>query len=190
MTYHASVSQGRVIRYGLAPCWLGHALIAQSDRGICWLALGDDPLLLEEAFRTAFAKASPTLRVANGAGECSRMFDRVVEILENPLESVDVPLDLRGTPFQRMVWDALRRIPPGGTLSYADLAQQVGQPRAVRAVARACGANPVAVLVPCHRVVGSDGSMTGYRWGIEAKRRLLQRESEALVGRASVRWVA
>lgn len=143
-------------------------LIAASAKGICALLLGDDEASTLEEFSTRFPdlpydlaeKPTPTIRAALAAIDGGRT----------------PPLDLKGTPFQLMVWDALRAIPRGKVLSYAELARAIGRPKSFRAVAQACGANPVAILVPCHRIVASDGSLGGYRWGTERKRRLLEAE--------------
>src|SRR5690606_14894223 len=112
----------------------------------------------------------------DGDAESAALLAGVVAAVESPSRRVQMPLDPRGTPFQRLVWGELRRIPAGETASYAEVARRIGRPRSARAVARACGANPLAVVVPCHRVVGSDGALSGYRWGVERKRALLARE--------------
>lgn len=160
------------IEYVTAPCALGTVLVARTPRGICAVMLGDDPATLIEGLTTRFAKAT---LVASGAAFDETLAD-VVALVDEPARVFNLPLDLHGTIFQQRVWQALRDIKPGTTVSYSDLAARIGAPASVRAVARACGANPAAVVVPCHRVVGKDGALTGYRWGVERKRALLDRE--------------
>lgn len=168
---------GNTIRFAIAQCTLGALLVAASDKGICSILLGDDPEALVRDLQDRFARA----RLVGADPAFERWVAQVVGFVEAPRLGLDLPLDLRGTAFQRRVWDALRRIPAGQTVSYAALARQLGQPRAVRAVAQACAANPVAVAVPCHRVVRTDGSLSGYRWGVERKRLLLAREQDGIV---------
>jgi AraC family transcriptional regulator of adaptative response/methylated-DNA-[protein]-cysteine methyltransferase len=144
------------IRYAIGVCTLGAILVACSDRGVCAITLGDDPTVL---------------------ADFEQVVAQVVRLVEQPAQGITLPLDVRGTAFQHRVWQALRELPVGLTLSYADLAERIGAPKAVRAVAQACAANPVAVAIPCHRVVRGDGGLAGYRWGIERKRALLQREA-------------
>lgn len=164
------------IRFATAESSLGCVLIAQSHRGICAILLGDDRKTLVEELRSRFPAA-----VAAGADCGDRELDsviaRVVGLVEAPARDQNLALDLRGTAFQRRVWQALRSIPPGTTVSYADVAARIGAPRALRAVAQACAANTLAVAIPCHRVVRRDGSLSGYRWGDERKRTLLAREA-------------
>lgn len=162
------------IRYGVAPCALGTVLVAASEVGICWVALGDDVQDLVRAVRARFADARHT----QDDPQFARWVAAVVEAVEHPSSRIDVPLDIRGTAFQQRVWQALREIAPGSTLSYAQLAARIGEPRSARAVAGACAANVLAVLVPCHRVVRGDGSAAGYRWGVERKRALLRGERD------------
>lgn len=164
--------RGSTIRFAVAQCSLGALLVAASDVGLCAILLGDDPETLVRDLQDRFTQAR---LIGADAGFESRVA-QVVGFVEAPGIGLDLPLDLRGTAFQRRVWEALRRIPVGETVSYATLAAQLGQPRAVRAVARACAANPLAVAVPCHRVVRTDGSLSGYRWGVARKRELLARE--------------
>lgn len=161
----------RFIRFEVATCSLGSVLVAVSALGICAILLGDDPVALIGDLRDRF----PGALIAAGV-ESESIMAEVVGLIEFPATEVNLPLDLQGTPFQRRVWDALRAIPPGATRTYTELASAIGQPGSVRAVASACGANPLAVAVPCHRVVRSDGSLAGYRWGVERKAALLQRE--------------
>jgi AraC family transcriptional regulator of adaptative response/methylated-DNA-[protein]-cysteine methyltransferase len=164
--------RGLTIRFAVAQCSLGSLLVAASDKGICAILLGDDPEALVRDLQDRFRNA----QLIGGDREFERWVAQVVGFIEAPGIGLDLPLDLRGTTFQRRVWQALRKIPPGKTISYAELAKRIGMPTATRAVARACGANPLAVAIPCHRVVRTDGSLSGYRWGIERKRELLARE--------------
>jgi AraC family transcriptional regulator of adaptative response/methylated-DNA-[protein]-cysteine methyltransferase len=165
--------RGSTIRFAVAQCSLGALLVAASDHGLCAVQMGDEPEALVRELQDRFARAE--LIGADTGFE--RWVAQVVGVVEAPGTGLDLPLDLRGTAFQRRVWAALRGIPAGETISYSQLAVRIGQPRAARAVAAACAANPVAVLVPCHRVVRTDGSVSGYRWGVERKRELLARES-------------
>ncbi len=137
--------------------------------------LGDDPSELETDVRARF-RTQKVIAAAGADSAASALRDRVIAHLGAPAGAIDVPLDLHGTPFQQQVWRELRRIPPGATTTYAAIAARIGRPEAVRAVASAIGANPVAVVVPCHRVLRSDGSLSGYRWGVERKRALLALE--------------
>ena len=162
------------IRFAVAQSALGAILVAQSDKGICAITLGDDPDELVRDLQDRFAKAN----LIGGDAGFENLVAGVVGFVEAPQIGLDLPLDLRGTAFQERVWQALRQIPPGQTASYADIARQIGAPKAVRAVARACGANKIAVAVPCHRVVRKDGALSGYRWGVERKQALLAREAQ------------
>jgi AraC family transcriptional regulator of adaptative response/methylated-DNA-[protein]-cysteine methyltransferase len=169
--------RGEAIRVTTAPCALGHVLVAATDKGVCSVELGDDPGRLLAGFDHRFANAS---RIEGDAGFRDQV-KQVVAYVDAPGSTrPDLPTDVRGTAFQHRVWDALRRIPAGETWTYGQVAQAIGAPKAVRAVGAACGANPIAVVTPCHRVVGaSRGSgrkLTGYRWGVERKRELLRRE--------------
>lgn len=163
------------IRFAVGQCSLGSILVARSQRGVCAILLGDDPEVLVRDLEDRF----PAAQLVGGDRGFERLVARVVGLVEAPALGLDLPLDLRGTAFQQRVWQALRRIPPGRTVSYAELARRVGAPGAARAVAGACAANPVAVAIPCHRVVRQDGSLSGYRWGIQRKRALLDREQAA-----------
>ncbi len=163
---------GADIRFAVAQSKLGAILVAESDRGICAISLGDDPGALVRELQDRFPKAC---LVGDDADFDARVA-RVVAMVERPAQSLDLPLDIRGTAFQQRVWQALRAIPAGETLSYAGLAERIGSPRAVRAVAGACAANTLAVAVPCHRIVRTDGALSGYRWGVERKRALLEAE--------------
>ncbi len=162
------------ITFAIGDCSLGSILVAATPVGVCAVLMGDDPDTLERDLRTRFPKA----RITSGDKPFSKLAARVIALVEQPDNTIDLPLDVRGTVFQHKVWQALRDVPAGTTISYAELAQRIGKPKAVRAVASACGANPVAVVIPCHRVVGRDGSLSGYRWGIDRKRRLLEREKK------------
>lgn len=161
------------IRFALGQCSLGAILVAASTRGVCAISIGDDADRLVRELQDRFARA----RLIGGDAEFEQWVARVVGLVEAPRIGLDLPLDIRGTAFQQRVWQALRAIPPGSTLSYTELAARIGLPKAVRAVASACAANVLAVAIPCHRVVRTDGSLSGYRWGVARKRALLDREA-------------
>ncbi len=163
-----------VIHYATGRSSLGTVLVGATARGICAILLGDDPEPLLDDLRARFPRAA--LRA--GASGFASLVEQVVAFVDAPgaSDSFPLPLDIRGTAFQRRVWEVLRAIPPGTTLSYRDVAARIGQPAAIRAVAGACAANALAVAVPCHRVVAADGATSGYRWGVQRKRRLLERE--------------
>jgi AraC family transcriptional regulator of adaptative response/methylated-DNA-[protein]-cysteine methyltransferase len=163
---------GETIRYVPGQSTLGQVMVASTPRGVCAVLLGDDAGALLADLRRRFPKASLTV---GGETERKRLAD-VIAAIETPGGNPHLPLDIRGTAFQEQVWQALRRIPPGSTATYAEIAAGLGRPSAARAVAQACAANPAAVVVPCHRVVRSDGDLSGYRWGIERKAELLKRE--------------
>ncbi len=162
------------IRFAIGQCSLGAILVAASTRGICAILIGDDPDALARDLQDRFTKAD----LIGGDAEFEQLVAKVVGFVEMPKRGLDLPLDVRGTVFQQRVWQALREIPAGQTVSYTDIAQRIGAPKAVRAVAGACAANPLAVAIPCHRVVRTDGSLSGYRWGIERKRALLELEAK------------
>ncbi len=162
------------IRFALGDCSLGSILVAASERGVCAIALGDEPEPLLRELEGQFPRAE----LIGGDRHFERLVARVVGLVERPERDDKLPLDIRGTAFQERVWRALRRIEPGSTLSYRQLAQRIGEPTTVRAVARACASNRLAVAIPCHRVVRTDGALSGYRWGVERKRRLLEREGK------------
>ena len=162
------------IRFAVGQCSLGAILVAQSERGVCAILLGDDPHQLVCDLQDKFRRAN----LIGADQDFERLIAQVVGFIETPALGLDLPLDVRGTAFQERVWQALRDIPVGSTASYAEIAQCIGAPKAVRAVAQACGANSLAVAIPCHRVVRSDGNLSGYRWGVERKRQLLERESQ------------
>lgn len=164
---------GEVIRYTLADTSLGRLVVASTERGVCLVAFGDSETELAEEVRRRFPRAS----VEPGGAAERAWVDAVVALVDDPASAPELPLDVRGTVFQRQVWAALTQIRAGETVTYGQLAAAIGRPSATRAVAQACGSNPVAVAVPCHRVIGADGSLTGYRWGVERKRELLGRES-------------
>lgn len=168
------------IFFAVGQASLGSVLVASTAAGVCAVLMGEEPQTLVRDLQDRFPKAE---LVGADAGYES-VVAQVLAAIDDPRRSADLPLDLRGTAFQYQVWQALRAIPAGETISYAELARRIGRPAAVRAVGTACGANPVAVLVPCHRVVRADGDLTGYRWGIDRKRRLLARE-QALSDAAS-----
>ncbi len=161
-----------LIRFAVGECSLGAILVAASERGVCAILLGDDPDTLVRDVQDRFPKAD----FIGGDANFEHLIAQVVGFVEMPKVGLDLPLDLRGTTFQMRVWQALRDIPPGETASYAEIAKRIGAPRSARAVAQACAANPLAVAIPCHRVVRRDGGLSGYRWGIERKRALLKRE--------------
>jgi len=163
------------IRFAVGQCSLGLILVARTDRGVCAILLGDDPDTLARELQDRFPRAT----LIDDDEELDELVARVVEFVEAPATGLDLPLDVRGTAFQRRVWQALREIPAGSTASYTDVAGRIGAPNSVRAVAQACAANPLAVAIPCHRVVRSDGGLSGYRWGVERKRALIQREGTA-----------
>jgi AraC family transcriptional regulator, regulatory protein of adaptative response / methylated-DNA-[protein]-cysteine methyltransferase len=160
------------VHFAIARTSLGAVLVAETIKGICAIDLGDDPETLIEEFQARF----PTAALVGDDAAFDRRVAQVVGLIETPQAGCDLPLDIRGTAFQRRVWEALRRIPSGDTLTYTALAASVGAPSAVRAVARACATNTLAVAIPCHRVVRLDGALAGYRWGIARKRALLDRE--------------
>ncbi|AMQ84183.1 MULTISPECIES: bifunctional DNA-binding transcriptional regulator/O6-methylguanine-DNA methyltransferase Ada [Pseudomonas] len=169
-----AAGQNNDIRFAVGQCSLGAILVAQSERGICAILLGDDPHQLVCDLQDQFRRAN----LIGADAEFEQLIARVVGFIETPAIGLDLPLDVRGTAFQERVWQALREIPVGSTASYADIALRIGSPKAVRAVAQACGANSLAVAIPCHRVVRSDGNLSGYRWGVERKRELLEREDK------------
>jgi AraC family transcriptional regulator, regulatory protein of adaptative response / methylated-DNA-[protein]-cysteine methyltransferase len=161
------------IRFAVAECSLGPLMVAASDRGVCAILLGDDPDALVKDLQDRFPQAT----LVGGDAGFEKLVAKVVGFVEAPRVGLDLPLDVRGTAFQQRVWQALREIPAGKTASYTDIAERIGSPKSVRAVAQACGANALAVAIPCHRVVRHDGALSGYRWGVERKRALLEREA-------------
>jgi AraC family transcriptional regulator of adaptative response/methylated-DNA-[protein]-cysteine methyltransferase len=164
---------GAVIRFAVGECSLGSILVAATERGVCSILLGDDPNVLAHDLQDRFPRA----RLIGGDRGFEQLVAKVVGFVEAPALGLDLPLDVRGTAFQQRVWQALREIPAGRTSTYTKIAERIGAPKAVRAVARACASNAIALAIPCHRVVRRDGALSGYRWGVERKRRLLQREA-------------
>lgn len=163
------------IRFAIGECSLGSILVAASERGVCAILMGDDPDELARDLQDRFPRANQV----GGDTEFEQFVAKVVGFVEAPGLGFDLPLDMRGTVFQQRVWQALREIPAGKTASYTEIAQRLGAPKSVRAVAQACAANALAVAIPCHRVVRKDGALSGYRWGVERKRALLEREAQA-----------
>ena len=163
------------IHFAVGECSLGSILVAQSAKGVCAIMLGDDPDSLVRDLQDRFPRAT----LVGGDAAFDDIVSKVVGFVERPALGLDLPLDVRGTAFQQRVWLALREIPVGSTASYTEIAARIGAPKGARAVAQACGANPLAVAIPCHRVVRTDGSLSGYRWGVERKRKLLKRERAA-----------
>jgi AraC family transcriptional regulator, regulatory protein of adaptative response / methylated-DNA-[protein]-cysteine methyltransferase len=161
------------IRFAVGECSLGAILVAKSERGVCAILLGDDPGSLVRDLQDRFPQAD----LVGGDEAFEKLVARVVGFVEAPRVGLDLPLDVRGTAFQQRVWQALREIPAGRTASYSEIAKRIGAPKSVRAVAQACGANSLAVAIPCHRVVRNDGGLSGYRWGVERKRALLAKEA-------------
>ncbi len=170
--YRDGGAQAR-IEFAIGQCALGAILVARSGRGLCAISLGDDPDPLLRELQDRFPRAE----LVGGDAAFERLVAQVVGFVEQPALGLDLPLDIRGTAFQQRVWEALRKVPAGGTVSYAEIAAAIGSPTSVRAVAQACAANTLAVAIPCHRVVRSDGALSGYRWGIARKRELLAREA-------------
>jgi len=164
---------GTAIRFAVGESSLGAILVAATEKGICAVSLGDDPQVLVHELQDHF----PDAHLIGGDPAFEDHVARVVGFVEAPGAGLDLPLDIRGTVFQQRVWQALRAIPPGATASYAEIAAKIGAPQSARAVARACAANMLAVAIPCHRVVRSDGALSGYRWGVARKRALLEREA-------------
>ncbi|MFP5393665.1 MAG: bifunctional DNA-binding transcriptional regulator/O6-methylguanine-DNA methyltransferase Ada [Gammaproteobacteria bacterium] len=165
---------GQTIRFAIGACSLGAILVAATRQGVCAILIGDDPDQLARDLQDRFPKAE----LRGGEAGFEELVARVVGLVEAPRLGADLPLDVRGTAFQQRVWAALRQIPPGRTVSYSELAERLGVPQGARAIAGACAANPVAVAIPCHRVVRTDGALSGYRWGVERKRVLLAREAD------------
>jgi AraC family transcriptional regulator of adaptative response/methylated-DNA-[protein]-cysteine methyltransferase len=164
---------GATIRFAVGECSLGAILVAATEKGICAIMLGDDPQALVRTFQDDF----PNAQLVGGDKDFERVVAAAVGFVEGSQTQFNLPLDVRGTAFQQRVWQALRDIPAGKTATYRDIAVRIGAPASVRAVAGACASNPIAVVIPCHRVVRTDGSLSGYRWGVERKRALLQREA-------------
>jgi AraC family transcriptional regulator, regulatory protein of adaptative response / methylated-DNA-[protein]-cysteine methyltransferase len=161
------------IRFAIGQCSLGAILVARTAKGICAILLGEDADSLVRELQDRFAQA----QLIGGDAEFEQWVAKVVGLVEQPAVGLDLPLDVRGTAFQMRVWQALMQIPSGSTASYTEIARRIGAPKSVRAVAQACAANPLAVAIPCHRVVRTDGALSGYRWGVARKRALLNREA-------------
>jgi len=171
-TSFRSGGEGEVIRFAVGECSLGPILVAATEKGVCAILLDDEPDALVRDLQDRFPRAE----LIGGDEQFEGLVAKVVGLVEAPALGLDLPLDVRGTAFQQRVWQALREIPAGTTVSYAQIAARIGSPKAVRAVAQACAANAIAVAIPCHRVVRNDGGLSGYRWGVERKRALLERE--------------
>ena len=165
--------EGEIIRTAFADCQFGRLLVGTTDKGVCFIGFAEPDDALMGDLRQRFPKA----RVVTDDAALAASVDAVLAFLREPRRALDLPLDLRGTAFQLRVWRTLCQIPAGETRTYAQLAAMVGNPKAIRAVARGCATNPVSLAVPCHRVVGSDGGLTGYRWGVPRKRALLEGEA-------------
>ncbi|HWB48689.1 MAG TPA: bifunctional DNA-binding transcriptional regulator/O6-methylguanine-DNA methyltransferase Ada [Stellaceae bacterium] len=173
--------RGETIRFTTVKTAIGWALVAATERGICMTALGDEKAPLEAELRRRF----PAALIWPADDKLRRWAERIVHFVTDPAEQPDLPLDIRGTAFQARVWRALQKVPPGKTATYTEIAAALGQPKAVRAVAAACAANKLALLVPCHRIVRRDGDLAGYRWGLERKQKLLATERAAMTADAA-----
>jgi AraC family transcriptional regulator of adaptative response/methylated-DNA-[protein]-cysteine methyltransferase len=160
------------IRFAVGECSLGSILVAATEKGVCAILLGRDPDALVRQLQDRFVKAE----LIGGDAEFEKLVAKVIGFVEQPRLGLELPLDVQGTAFQQRVWRALRDIGVGNTASYGDIAARIGQPKSTRAVARACAANMIAVAIPCHRVIRTDGGLSGYRWGVQRKRALLERE--------------
>lgn len=169
---YARGGAGVEISYTIAECPLGKLLVAATEKGICAVSLGDSEAELEQSLFNEFSKAE----ISRDDSGLKNYIEEILERLDGNNARLDLPTDVRATAFQRRVWQELKRIPRGETRSYKEIAAQIGQPKAVRAVARACATNPVAIITPCHRVVGANGTPVGYAWGIERKKKLLEKE--------------
>jgi AraC family transcriptional regulator of adaptative response/methylated-DNA-[protein]-cysteine methyltransferase len=163
------------IRFAIGECSLGSILVAATDKGVCAILMGSDPHLLIRQLQDRFAKAE----LIGGDASFEKLVAQVIGFVEQPRLGLDLPLDVRGTAFQQRVWKSLRRIGVGKTASYAEIAARIGRPTSIRAVAQACGANMIAVAIPCHRVIRTDGQLSGYRWGVQRKQALLEREQRS-----------
>lgn len=173
-SHYRAGGAGEAINHASGQCSLGAVLVAATGRGVCAILLGDDPAMLRADLRARFPRAT----LAEAGPDFAATLGQVIALVDDPADATApaLPLDIRGTAFQRRVWEVLRAIPPGQTLSYAGVANRLGTPSAVRAVAGACAANKLAVAIPCHRVVAKDGGLAGYRWGVARKRALQERE--------------
>jgi AraC family transcriptional regulator of adaptative response/methylated-DNA-[protein]-cysteine methyltransferase len=166
---------GETICFAISECFLGSVLVASSNHGICAILLGEDPLLLAGDLQARF----PGAEIIGGNRSFAKKVEQIIKFIEEPRTAFRLPLDIRGTAFQQKVWQALREIPLGRTASYTEIAHRLGKPHSVRAVAGACAANALAVVIPCHRVLRRDGALSGYRWGVDRKRALLSLEAKA-----------
>ena len=171
-TRFRSGGAGPLMYVAVGECWLGSVLVAATGKGVCAIMLGSAP----DALRRDLQDRFPRAKLVGGDRDFEELVASVIGLVEMPALGLDLPLDVRGTAFQQRVWRALRDIPAGSTASYTEIARRIGASTAVRAVAGACAANPIAVVIPCHRVVRSDGTLSGYRWGVTRKRALLERE--------------
>jgi len=160
------------IKYIIKDFTLDSVLVAQSEKGVCAILIANDSLTLLADLQDRFPKAS----IRQAEAQLEKLANKIVKFIENPKGTLDIPLDVRGTDFQKKVWEALQEIPAGKTASYTAIAHNLKIPNAVRAVAGACAANALAVVVPCHRIIRSDGALSGYRWGVERKKKLLEIE--------------
>jgi len=160
------------IRFAVSDCSLGSVLVGATDKGVSAILLGDRSETLVRELQGRFPEAT----LVSGDQNLRSLVAKVVAFVEAPTRPLGLPLDLRGTAFQQRVWQALRDIPAGSTVSYTEIAERIGAPKAVRGVAQACAANAIAIAIPCHRVVRKSGALSGYRWGVERKRALLHRE--------------
>jgi AraC family transcriptional regulator, regulatory protein of adaptative response / methylated-DNA-[protein]-cysteine methyltransferase len=177
------------IDYTIVASPLGRLLLGATGRGACAVYLGESDARLEAALRKEYPGAR-ICRAVRGSSNLEAMVEKILAHLRGREANLDLPADVRGTAFERRVWDELRRIPRGATRTYREIARAIGNPSAIRAVARACAANPVALVVPCHRVVRTDGRLAGYRWGVDRKRALIEGESENFFGITSSRLIA
>ena len=175
-TQYRAGGTAEVVRFAVGQCSLGAILVASSEKGVASILIGDNPDALVRDLQDRFRNA----RLIGGDSDYKSLVARVVGLIEAPRLGLDLPLDVRGTAFQQRVWQALRDIPAGRTVTYTDIARKIGSPKSVRAVAGACAANNIAVAIPCHRVVRNDGSLSGYRWGVERKRVLIDREASTI----------
>jgi AraC family transcriptional regulator of adaptative response/methylated-DNA-[protein]-cysteine methyltransferase len=164
------------IHYKTGKCAFGFILIAYSEKGICAILIHNDDMPLIADLQKRFPKAT----LIEDESDYKHWLAQMIDFITSPKKGLKLPLDIRGTEFQQRVWQILQTIPLGTTASYTDIATQLGDPKAVRAIARACAANPIALLVPCHRVVRRDGGISGYRWGVDNKRTLIAREAHAI----------
>jgi AraC family transcriptional regulator, regulatory protein of adaptative response / methylated-DNA-[protein]-cysteine methyltransferase len=180
LNYRSGAANSR-IRFILSECSLGAILIAATEIGVCAIDLNDDPNLLTRDLLERF----PLAELISGDHEFEQWMTKIVNFIEAPSLNLNLPLDLRGTAFQLRVWHALQQIPTGKRITYTELAQRIGAPKAIRAVGSACAANRLAVVIPCHRVVRAEGSGSGYRWGMARKVELLRRERELSAGTQS-----